>query len=91
MDLEHLKRISGIDTTIPIVYHVPKIKRNKDKELAYLKSKLPNTSDNELDLIRLHLIVADTKAVTGVDIFEEEPKDFNGFMNQYKLWDNLKS
>lgn len=90
MDIDHLKRISGI--TPSTVSTIPNtVGRNQDKEIAYLKSKLPNASNYELDLIRLNLLVANTKLVTGVDIFEEEPEDFDAFMNQYKLWDNLKS
>lgn len=89
MDLEHLKHIAGI-TRSTITVLPASTDRNKDKELAYLRSKLPDASNNELDLIRLNLIVANTKSVTGIDIFEEEPEDFDAFMTQYKLWSNLK-
>ena len=89
MELDELRHLIGHSPTLRIVLPTRR-ERNRDKELAYLKSKLPDTSDNELDLIRLNLIVADTKEVTGVDIFEEEPEDFHAFMNQYKLWNNLK-
>jgi hypothetical protein len=37
------------------------------------------------------LVIMDTKSVVGVNIFEEQPEDFNAFMEQYKLWDILKS
>jgi hypothetical protein len=63
----------------------------RDRDLAYLRSKMPDAPESEIDLLRTMLVIMDTESVVGVNIFEEQPEDFDAFMTQYKLWDILKS
>jgi hypothetical protein len=89
MDLDALKKIAGV-TPIEQQYHA-RPTRTKADDIAYLRSKISDADDQTLDMMRFYLILADTKSITGVDVFEEKPEDFDAFMAQYKLWVVLKA
>jgi hypothetical protein len=63
----------------------------RDSDLVYLRSMFPTSSNIELDLLRLKLIVMDTKGIVGEDIFEVRPENLEEYLKQYQLWEILKS
>jgi hypothetical protein len=91
MGLDQLQVMAGITVSAAVTENLAPYTRCKADDVAYLRSKMPNASAETLDMMRFYLILADTKSITGVDVFEEKPEDFNAFMTQFKLWEVLKS
>jgi hypothetical protein len=93
MQLDQLQVMAGITVSAAVTENLAPYTRTRCKadDIAYLRNKMPDASAETLDMLRFYLILADTKSITGVDVFEEKPEDFDAFMAQYKLWELLKS
>lgn len=72
------------------VDNISPAKAKKDADIAYLKQHL-GVGEAALEMVRMKLILMDTKSMVGVDILEEKPENFNEVVVQYKLWEALKS
>jgi hypothetical protein len=86
MDLDHLKRISGV-TQSPQKLQV--LRKDYSSQYTYLRSKFPDLTEEQIGMMRTKLILMDTKSLIGVDILEEQPDNLNEVLIQYKIWDNL--